>query len=249
MSGDDGLALHVRGLHKRYGGVAALQDVSFDVTVGELVALIGPNGSGKSTAVDCITGFTTPTSGRILVNGRESRTPQRLAWRGVARTFQSVRVFTSLSVQDNVLLGGFANSRNFLAAYLAHPGPKARRRADQIIAEFQLAHVAHMRAGEVSYGQRKLVEFAAAVMRNPSTLLLDEPVAAVNPTLAKVMRENILRFNETGMSILLIEHNMEFVVQTCPRVIVLDQGVVLADGPAAEVMGRTDVREAYFGRV
>jgi branched-chain amino acid transport system ATP-binding protein len=249
MSGDDAPALQVRGLHKRYGGVVALREVSFDVTAGELVALVGPNGSGKSTAVDCITGFTTPTSGRILVNGRRPRAPQRLAWQGVARTFQSVRVFQSLSVRDNVLLGSFANSRNPVAAYLAHPGSSTRRRAGQIIAEFQLAHVAHMRAGEVSYGQRKLVEFAAAVMRNPSTLLLDEPVAAVNPTLAKVMRENILRFNEMGMSILLIEHNMEFVVQTCPRVIVLDQGTVLADGPAAEVMGRDDVREAYFGRV
>ena len=249
MSGDDAPALQVRGLHKRYGGVVALREVSFDVTAGELVALVGPNGSGKSTAVDCITGFTTPTSGRILVNGRRPRTPQRLAWQGVARTFQSVRVFQSLSVRDNVLLGSFANSRNPLAAYLARPGSGAQRRADEIIDEFELARVAHMRAGEVSYGQRKLVEFAAAVMRNPSTLLLDEPVAAVNPTLAKVVRENILRFNERGMSILLIEHNMEFVVQTCPRVIVLDQGAILADGPAAEVMGRDDVREAYFGRV
>jgi branched-chain amino acid transport system ATP-binding protein len=249
MPGGDDLALQVRGLHKRYGGVAALQDVSFDVAAGELVALVGPNGSGKTTAVDCITGFTTPTSGRILVNGYPPRSPQRLAWRGVARTFQSVRVFQTLSVQDNVLLGGFANSRNPLWAYVARPGPKARRRAGEIIGEFRLAHVAHIRAGEVSYGQRKLVEFAAAVMRNPSTLLLDEPVAAVNPTLANVMRENILRLNEAGMSILLIEHNMEFVVRTCPRVIVLDQGAVLADGPAAEVMDREDVREAYFGRV
>ena len=248
MPGDDALGAARQGLRKRYGGVVALQDVSFDIAARELVALVGPNGSGKSTAVDCITGFTTPTSGRILVNGRRSRSPQRLAWRGVARTFQSVRVFQSLSVRDNVLLGGFANSRNPLLAYLARPGPKAQRRADEIIDEFQLGHVAHMRAGEVSYGQR-----AGGVRRRrhaqPIDPSLDEPGSAVNPTLAKVMRENILRFNEMGMSILLIEHNMEFVVQTCPRVIVLDQGAVLADGPAAEVMGRDDVREAYFGRV
>ncbi|MPZ74839.1 MAG: ATP-binding cassette domain-containing protein [Nitriliruptorales bacterium] len=246
----NGAALQVRDLRKSFYAVHALDGVSFSVAPGELVGLIGPNGSGKTTAIDCISGLQEPDSGSVELDGASifRYAPHRLAQHDVVRTFQGVRVFATLPVRRNleVAMLGRLRGRQRIAA-LAH-----RRRGwpgiGDLIATFGLEPVADMPAGHVSYGQRKLVEFAAACVRRPRLLLLDEPVAAVNPTMANVIRDRILELHRQGTSILLVEHNMEFVLGTCQRVIVLDEGRILVEGAPEDVVRRPIVQEAYFGR-
>jgi branched-chain amino acid transport system ATP-binding protein len=246
--------LDVDGLTKAFYGVHALKDVSFAVAPGELVGLIGPNGSGKTTAVDCISGFQSPDAGDVQLDGTSifRRPPQTLARRGVIRTFQSVRVFPSLTVRKNLrvaALGRLTGLRRVLELVrLDRPWASVDERINDLLDSFGLRHHAETPAGELSYGQRKLVEFAAACVRPPRVLLLDEPAAAVNPTIVNVIRDWILQLNRDGVSILLIEHNIELVVDICLRVVVLDHGEKIADGAPSEVVESTLFQEAYFGR-
>ncbi|MGH9138075.1 MAG: ABC transporter ATP-binding protein [Acidimicrobiales bacterium] len=243
-----GGSLRVRGLAKSFGGVTALAGVDIDVAAGELVGLIGPNGSGKTTAVDCITGFTQPDRAAVEFDGRDitGMRPDQLAGLGLIRTFQQVRVFASMTVRDNVAAGAFASPRR------RGPGRAGWAAVDRstgdIIAMLNLGEVADRPAGAISYGQRKLVELGTALLGQPTMLVLDEPVAAINPTLAGDIQAHILELNRAGTTVLLIEHNMEVVVGLCRRIIVLDQGSKIAEGTPAEVMARPDVQEAYFGR-
>lgn len=241
-----GARLDIHSLTKSFYGVRALNDVAFSVAPGELVGLIGPNGSGKTTAVDCITGFLAPDRIAATLDGEpiEGERPDRLARRGLVRTFQQVRIFSTLTVRQNISMGAWAlhgldRPRDWHAV---------DRRTEELIDTLKLRRLADAPAGSLSYGQRKLVEFGAGLQCLPRLLVLDEPVAAVNPTLARTMRDRIVGLNRAGVSILLIEHNMELVNDICHRLVVLDHGDKIADGPPAEVMALKAVQEAYFGR-
>jgi branched-chain amino acid transport system ATP-binding protein len=242
-----GAHLEVEGLSKAFLGVRALHDVSFEVKPGELVGLIGPNGSGKTTAIDCLTGFLQPDRIRARLDGASiaGMRPDQLAARGMVRTFQQVRIFGTLTVRQNITMGAWA---------LDGRGSRRRvwsevdSRTERLIDLLNLRRVADLPASKLSYGQRKLIEFGAAMQCAPRLLILDEPVAAVNPTLGRAMRDQILGLNQRGVSVLLIEHNMELVTDVCQRLVVLDHGEKIADGPPAEVMSLAHVQEAYFGR-
>jgi branched-chain amino acid transport system ATP-binding protein len=244
-----GARLEVRGLTKWFYGLRALHNVDFSVEPGELVGLIGPNGSGKTTAIDCITGFQRPDLMHATFDGEtvERARPDQLASRGLVRTFQQTRIFPTLSVRRNVEMGGWA-ARGRDGRKGAVDWDDVARRTEELIELFELGRLADAPAGRLSYGQRKLVEFAAGMQCHPRLVLLDEPVAAVNPTLANSIRRRIVDLNSTGVSVLLVEHNMELVTGICQRLVVLDHGEKIADGPPDEVMAATEVQEAYFGR-
>lgn len=245
-----GGALSIEGLTKAFYGVKALDRVSFTVGPGELLGLIGPNGSGKTTLIDCVTGLTRPTGGTVRLDGRDitGLAPHRLARERLVRTFQTVRVFGTLTVRQNILLGALASS-GAASFFTRTEHWKAREEAAaRLIEEFDLVRVASDPASSLSYGQRKLVEFAAGLMCRPRVVLLDEPVAAVNPTLALTIRQHIRDLHESGATIVLVEHNMELVMGLCQRLVVLDHGIKIADGAPRDVIDRPDVQEAYFGR-
>jgi branched-chain amino acid transport system ATP-binding protein len=250
-----GSALEVTGLTKRFYGVAALDAVDFLVRPGELVGLIGPNGSGKTTAIDCISGLQRADAGSVRVDGDDvvRSSPHALARRGVARTFQNVRVFGTVSVRRNLMVAALASGGHrlqrltgFLAPVERWPG--IEERIEEVLEMFGLRRVGDLPAGQLSYGQRKLVEFAASMMVKPRLLLLDEPVAAVNPTIANVIRDWIKSVHASGVTVLLVEHNIELVMQICQRLVVLDHGVKIADGEPAAVVNHAHVQEAYLGR-
>ncbi len=249
-----GARLEVHSLTKAFYGVLALSDVDFVVEPSEIVGLIGPNGSGKTTALDCIAGLQKRTAGHTAIDGHatEGLSPHQVARMGVGRTFQSVRVFGTLTARRNLQVAGllhespWAQFRGFLRRL--DRWPELDERVDQVIGMLNLSEVADQRASELSYGQKKLLEFGTAMVRPLRILLLDEPIAAVNPTLANVIREWIKRLRLMGTSILLVEHNIELVIELCDRVVVLDHGQKIADGAPRFVMTDPAVQEAYFGR-
>jgi ABC-type branched-subunit amino acid transport system ATPase component len=246
--------LEVRQLTKRFRGVHALDDVSFSVRPGELVGLIGPNGSGKSTALDCICALQRPDAGEVRLDGQPlaARGPHRLARSGIARTFQDARVFDALTVAENLGLAsmGATPGRRRWSTLL---GPWSRTRAvtlhdmTRLLDGLGLGGLASRRAGELSYGQRKLVDLAAAAIQRPRLLLLDEPVAAVSPVIIETITDLLRRLHHEGVAILLVEHNLELVQDLCDRVVVLDSGRLIADGDPRDVIQRKEVHAAYFG--
>jgi branched-chain amino acid transport system ATP-binding protein len=245
-----GSTLAIDGITRAFYGVKALDNVSFTVGAGELLGLIGPNGSGKTTLIDIVTGFLRADGGTVRLDGRDITTfsPDRLAGERLIRTFQTVRVFPTLNVLQNIVMGGFATAGIGDFFGRAEHWRRRERRADELIAQFGLERVAKDPASSLSYGQRKLVEFAAGLMCEPRVVLFDEPVAAVNPTLALAIRQHIRDLHSRGVTIVLVEHNMELVMGLCERLVVLDHGVKIADGPPQDVIARRDVQEAYFGR-
>jgi branched-chain amino acid transport system ATP-binding protein len=254
-SGRAAETLRVDGLTKKYYGVTAVDDVSLDVAPGEIVGLIGPNGSGKTTFLDCISGVQHADSGRVFLGATEitGNPSHRLSRRHrVTRTFQAVRVFETLNVRDNILVGALGHSNRGFAYSNFLRGRKRwepqHTRVDELITELNIGHVADLPAGSLSYGQRKLLELATALVERPRILLLDEPVAAVNPTLANTIRDHILGLANRGVGVLLVEHNIELVVGVCHRLIVLDNGQKIAEGTPQSVMAVDRVQEAYFGR-
>ena len=247
--------LAVEGITKRFYGVAALNDISFEVGQGELLSIIGPNGSGKTTLFNVITGFLRADQGRVILHGHDitSTPPHAIARKGLVRTFQDVRLFATLSALDNLRLAIQQHQEeNLLARFFWTPGVRrleaqATRRAMALLEEFGLAAQAHTAAGMLSYGQRKLLEFAIAIMPEPEIVLLDEPAAAVNPTMINALKEHVVAYNRAGHTVLLIEHNMGVVMDISHRVLVLDSGQLIAQGPPEVVRDDPLVLEAYFG--
>ena len=248
--------LEVRGLVKRFLGVTAVDQVDLSVEPGELVSLIGPNGSGKTTLFNCVTGYLAADGGRVLFRGREltNAPPHRVARLGVARTFQQVSVFPRLSALDNLLVFLQQHQEEHLLARLLRT-PRVRRleseavaRARRLLELVGLAAKADAAAGSLSYGQRKLLAFAGALMPDPDLLLLDEPAAAVNPTMINEMKAHILALHRQGKTVVLVEHNMDVVMDISQRVVVLDHGQKIAEGPPSAIRRDPRVIEAYFGR-
>jgi branched-chain amino acid transport system ATP-binding protein len=248
--------LEVRGLVKRFLGVTAVDQVDLTVEAGELVSLIGPNGSGKTTLFNCVTGYLAADGGRVRFRGREltNAPPHRVARLGVGRTFQQVSVFARLSALDNLLVFLQQHQEEHLLARLVRT-PRVRRlevdavaRARRLLELVGLAAKADAAAGSLSYGQRKLLAFAGALMPDPDLLLLDEPAAAVNPTMINEMKAHILALHRQGKTVVLVEHNMDVVMDISQRVVVLDHGQKIAEGPPSAIRRDPRVIEAYFGR-
>ena len=238
--------LEVLGLTKRFGGVTAVDACSFDVPAGTITALVGPNGSGKTTAFNLITGYTRPDAGSIrFADAPVSRPdPTRLARSGLTRTFQQARTFADLTLVQNLVA---ALQQPWRAAFRRAVRPPEAARARELLEEFGLAALAQERAGNLSYGQKKLLEFATVLMGEPRLVLLDEPTAGVNPVLVEQIEERIRDLNARGLTFLVVEHNMNLVMRLCDPVIVLDHGTKLAEGRPDDV--RTDARvlDAYLG--
>jgi branched-chain amino acid transport system ATP-binding protein len=235
---------------KHYGAIRAVDGVSFSVGPGEIVGVIGPNGSGKTTLFNSILGQIKPTSGRVELYGEDitGMSPLELSRRGVGRTFQTLQVFGKLSVRDNLIVAAQEFKGTLAGRLLAAPDAGLGKHADRMIELFRLQRVAHLPAGSLSYGQQKLIDIAMAFMPAPRLVLLDEPCAGVNPSLVEQLRELLASLNKAqGGSFVVIEHNMDFIMRLCPRVICMVEGKVLAEGRPEVVQSNRAVLEAYLG--
>ncbi|MGH2785721.1 MAG: ATP-binding cassette domain-containing protein, partial [Actinomycetota bacterium] len=245
--------LSVRGVSKSFGGLRALHRVSLDVRPGTIHALIGPNGSGKTTLLDCITGILRPAEGRIALGDAplDGLPPHRVAALGVARTFQQVALFGSMTATENVLVGAHLRMRGGLArgaAGLPATGETlSTARARELLDVVGLAGQRHDRASALSYGQRKRLELARALALHPRLLILDEPAAGRNEPEILELGRLLKRLRAAGLTILLVEHHMNFVLSLADAVTVLDEGRVVAEGPPAAVRSDPAVIEAYLG--
>jgi ABC-type branched-subunit amino acid transport system ATPase component len=238
--------LEVNGLTKRFGGVAAVDGCSFAVDAGTITALIGPNGSGKTTAFNMITGYLKQDSGTVRFDGTTVTRPRPadLYRRGLSRTFQQARVFPELTAVENLVVAAGFSWRDLFGRRVSK---KDETGARQMLDEFRLSHLADLPAGDLSYGQRKLLEFAAVLMSAPKLVLLDEPTAGVNPVMIDAMERHIRERNAAGVTFLIVEHDMQLVMRLCDPVIVLDQGAPIAFGPPAAIQTNARVLEAYLG--
>jgi len=238
--------LEAAGLTKRFGGVAAVDDCSFAVPEGTITALVGPNGSGKTTVFNLLTGYLRADAGSVAFAGRRVRRPDptRLARAGLSRTFQQARVFPDLTLVENLVV---AIQQPWHAIVRRAVGRADELRALGVLEEFGLAGHARARAATLSYGQKKLLEFAAVLMSEPRLVLLDEPTAGVNPVMVEAMERRIRELHARGLTFLLVEHNMNLVMRLCDPVIVLDHGTKLAEGPPAAVQRDARVLDAYLG--
>jgi branched-chain amino acid transport system ATP-binding protein len=254
--GDDGEALlEVDGLVKRFGGLVAVDGATFDVAAGSITGLIGPNGAGKSTLFDCITGVYAVDEGEVRLDGDpiQGQAPNRIAQRGVGRTFQTPKTFRGMTVRENLAFAARDQTGERALGALARPGAVRTEEAaiQETVAEtlefLDLAPLADDYASALSGGQRKLLELGRVLMMDPDIVLLDEPVAGVNPALTDDLLDRLHELNDRGRTILFIEHDMDIVMNHCDRVVVLHNGETLATGPPDIVQDDERVVEAYLG--
>jgi branched-chain amino acid transport system ATP-binding protein len=242
--------LEVKDIRKNFGGITAVDGVSFDVREGEILGLIGPNGCGKSTLFNCILGQLLPSAGEVKIDGQlvTGMRPSDLNRRGVSRTFQLLQVFPRLSVRENLILAGQEHQGSMLGRLLGPSDAGLTKAANEMIGFFKLDHLATEPAGGLSYGQQKLLDAAMAFMGGPRLVLLDEPAGGVNPTMLADLKDRLIAMNrEKGATFVVIEHNMEFVMSLCSRVMVMAEGKVLALGRPDEIRANPAVVEAYLG--
>lgn len=248
-------ALELSHVRRHFGGVKAVDGVSFTVAAGSVTGLIGPNGSGKSTLVNLIAGVLGLTSGEIRLHGEPISTEpaDAVARRGVARTFQNIRLLPEASVLDNVMIGFYRLERSpLLACLLGLPASRRetrdlRERGRALLARFNMSHYEDVPAGSLAYGYQRRVEMMRAVASNPAVLLLDEPVAGMNDVEASALGTIFRQLADEGMAVLVIEHNTRFVAELCKEVHVLDSGRLIAHGTPQEVMRDPAVVAAYLG--
>jgi branched-chain amino acid transport system ATP-binding protein len=242
--------LKVTGLRKSYGAIKAVDGVSFEVMPGEIFGVIGPNGSGKTTMFNSVLGQIAPNAGRIELNGKDitGLSPLELNRRGVGRTFQTLQVFGKMTVRDNLIVAAQEHKGSMGSRMFAPGDSGLGAKADALIDQFRIRHVADKKAGELSYGQQKLVDIAMAFMSEPDLVLLDEPCAGVNPSLVGGISSLLKELNQTRKgSFIVIEHNMDFVMGLCHRIMVMAEGTVMAIGTPAEIRANKQVLDAYLG--
>ena len=253
----DSTPLEVDNLRKTFGGIVAVDGVSFDVEAGTLTGLIGPNGAGKSTTFNLITGMLDPDSGTVRFNGEDitGLQPYEVANKGLARTFQIARELEEMTVLENMMLApkGQVGESLWRSVLPITRGAVRTQEAEQldrvwdVLDFFEIDHLADEYAGNLSGGQRKLLELARALLTDPDVLLLDEPFAGVNPSLERRLLEHVHELREQGYTFLIVEHDMDLIMNNCERVIVMHQGTVLKDGTPAEIKDSEEVIEAYLG--
>jgi branched-chain amino acid transport system ATP-binding protein/neutral amino acid transport system ATP-binding protein len=248
--------LDIRNLTRSFYGVHALEGVHLSVQPHRITGLIGPNGAGKTTLFNCISGIVPPDAGRVVFRGHDVTgwRPDRIANTGLVRTFQIARGFPRLTVYENLLLYGDKQPGERAWQALARTRSAQRREheltqsAYDIARRLNLVRVLNDPASSLSGGQKKLLEIGRVLMANPQLILLDEPVAGVNPSLARDIAQHLRTLVEQGLTVLLIEHHMDTIAQLCDHVVVLAEGKNLAEGTFAEVAGNPAVQEAYMGR-
>ncbi|WP_438267260.1 ABC transporter ATP-binding protein [Halorubellus salinus] len=247
--------LKVRDLRKTFGGITAVDNAGFEIKKGSMTGLIGPNGAGKSTTFNCITGTYTPDSGVVEFNGEDitGLEPYEVAERGLVRTFQIARELSEMTVLENMMVApmhqrGEALWRSVFARNdVNKQEEEILERAWETLEFFDIEHLANEYAGNLSGGQRKLLEMARALLTDPDMLLLDEPFAGVNPTLEERLLEHIHELRNQGYTFLIVEHDMDLIMENCEKVIVMHQGRILTEGTPEDVRNNEDVIEAYLG--
>lgn len=239
--------LEVQELSKYFGGIRAVDRCSFTVEEGSITALIGPNGAGKTTVFNLISGLLKLDTGMILLNGKQidGMQPHQITRRGVRRTFQITRELMEMTVLENMVVQSPTNG--FMELFKGSILRDERDRAMELLDFVGITHLANEKAEKLSYGQKKLLEFAATLMKEPQLILLDEPAGGINPTLLEEIVDRIRLLNKQGITFLIVEHNMDLVMSLCEPVIVMAYGKVLAEGRPETIQNNKEVLEAYLG--
>lgn len=242
--------LEIDNLTKRFFNYPALDQVSLKVEPGELLGIIGPNGSGKTTLFNCVSGVLKTDEGQVRFKGEDITgfSADKVFERGIARTFQLIQVFPEMTVYENMLMSAQECDGTLISRLLKREPAEVKQRARDLLIYLGIDFLRENLASNLSYGQQKLLDFGMSLMSQPELILLDEPLAGVNPTMIQTLVGHIKDLNAKGNTFIVIEHNMEVVMSLCTRIIVLSQGQQIAEGTPEEVAENPAVLDAYFGR-